>query len=428
MESKMLSAIRRYDMVKPGDTVICAVSGGADSMALLWVMWLLKEKLGITVEAAHFDHNLRGEESKRDAEFVRNFCDFHDIALHCGSGNVIPGPKGLEAAAREARYAYLRSLGGIIATAHTADDNAETMLMHLLRGSGLRGLGGITPVSEGLIRPMLDVTRQEVEDYIADNWLPCVTDSSNHTDQFLRNRLRHGVMPQLKQENPRLAQSLSAAAQRLRQDEELLQNLAGELDGADVLSMRATHPALRRRALERFLRENGLPEPSAAHILQAESLVLSDNPSAHTRFGSRMLTRQYDRLVMVDREAAPMEPVQLPVQGELSLPELGLLVRTEPAQGPEWGETSFSVCPEGPMVLRSRCAGDALTLKSGTKPLKKRFIDRKIPQHLRCAVPVIADSRGLLGVMGFGPDEKRRTGDTWVRITFVQISPVLADE
>ena len=365
----------------------------------------------------------RGGESDRDEAHVRAFCEMRDIPLHVGGGQVTAGEKGLEAAAREARYSYLRSLGGTIATAHTADDNAETLLMHLLRGSGLRGLGGITPVSEGMIRPLLDVTRAEVEDYIAENWLPCVTDSSNATDQFLRNRLRHGVMPLLKQENPRLAVSLSAAAQRLRQDEELLQTLAGELDGADVPAMRTAHPALRRRALERFLRRNGLPEPSAAHILQAESLVLSDNPSAHARFGSRMLTRQYDRLVMVHRETASMEPTELPVQGELRLPEIGLLVRTEPAEGPEWGETSFSVCPEGPMILRSRMAGDELTLKSGTKTLKKRFIDRKIPQHLRCAVPVIADSRGVLGVMGFGPDEKRRAGENWIRVTFVPFSP-----
>ena len=145
MQSKLLSAVRRYEMVKPGERVICAVSGGADSMALLWCLWLEKERLGITVEAAHFNHHLRAEESDRDEAFVRNFCEFHDIPLHLGGGNVVAGKKGLEAAAREARYSYLRSLGGLVATAHTADDNAETVLLHLIRGTGLRGLGGITP-------------------------------------------------------------------------------------------------------------------------------------------------------------------------------------------------------------------------------------------------------------------------------------------
>ena len=103
MLNKMRTALRRYEMVSPGDTVICAVSGGADSMALLWGMFLLKEKLGFRLEAAHFNHGLRGAESDSDAEFVRKFCDFHDIPLHLGSGNVVSGAKGLEAAARDAR-------------------------------------------------------------------------------------------------------------------------------------------------------------------------------------------------------------------------------------------------------------------------------------------------------------------------------------
>ena len=132
---------------------------------------MLREKLDITVEAAHFNHHLRGEESDRDENHVRAFCEMRDIPLHLGGGQIVAGAKGLEAAAREARYAFLRSLNGTIATAHTADDNAETVLMHLLRGSGLRGLGGITPKTDRLIRPMLDVTREEVEAYVEDNWL-----------------------------------------------------------------------------------------------------------------------------------------------------------------------------------------------------------------------------------------------------------------
>ena len=127
MRNKLLEQLRRYDMVRPGDRVICAVSGGADSMALLWAMYLLKEKLQISLEAAHFNHNLRGAESDRDAAFVEDFCRSHGIRCHVGSARVKPGEKGLEAAAREARYAYLQSLPGKIATAHTADDNAETL-------------------------------------------------------------------------------------------------------------------------------------------------------------------------------------------------------------------------------------------------------------------------------------------------------------
>ena len=417
MLNKMLAAIRRYDMVKEGDTIICAVSGGADSMALLWGMYLLQAKLGIRLEAAHFDHNLRGEESREDAEFVRKFCEFHDIPLHMAQGNVVAGKKGLEAAARDARYAYLRSLNGTIATAHTADDNAETVLMHLLRGSGLRGLGGVTPRSEGLIRPMLDVTRQQVEAFLNENYIRHVEDSSNGGDAFLRNRLRHHVMPLLRSENPSIATGLSAAAQRLREDAALLDSLAARLDPTDVPALREAPGPLRRRALEGLLKQNGFPEPSASHIAQAEAVVFSDKPSARTAFGGLTLVRSYDRL-SVQREQIVLEPRPLPPDGITHLPELGLTIKTTPAEGPgDW-----TVCPQGEMVVRSRKSGDTLTTPGGTKSLKKRFIDRKLPQWERSAVPVIADEKGVLAVYGFGVDEARKTGESYVRIEFVPIS------
>ena len=226
MLNKLATFIRKYDMIVPGDRVICAISGGADSVALLFGLYLLKEKLQFRLEAAHFNHRLRGDESDRDEAFVKEFCDRFDIPLHLGSGEVKPGKKGLEAAARDARYAFLRSLPGKIATAHTADDNAETVLLHLVRGTGLKGLCGITPVGDGLIRPMLSITRAEVEAFLQEYCLRHIVDSSNETDAFLRNRLRHHVMPLLKEENPRLAEHLSAMALQLQGEEALLHSQA----------------------------------------------------------------------------------------------------------------------------------------------------------------------------------------------------------
>ncbi len=414
MWNKVLQALRRYDMVKPGDTVICAVSGGADSMALLWCMYLLREKLEIAVEAAHFDHHLRGAESDGDREFVVRFCDFHDIPLHLGQGRIVPGPKGLEAAAREARYAFLRTLPGTIATAHTADDNAETLLLHLVRGTGLRGLGGITPVSPGLIRPMLDVTRQEVEAFLAENWISFRTDSSNRSDAFLRNRIRNHVMPLLKGENPSLSTALSAAAQRLRQDAALLEDLAAALDSTDVPALRSAPGPLRRRALERLLKEHGFCEPSAAHLEQAEAVVFSDNPSARVTLGGLTLRRCYDRL-SVDHAPIVLPVRALPLEGQLALPELGMTVKTTVVTRRE----GFTVCCNGPMVVRARQEGDRITLTGGTKSLKKLFIDRKIPRWDRLAVPVIADDRGVLGVYSIGPDVSRTEG-TLVKVEFLE--------
>ena len=418
MENKVLSFLRQHDMVHPGDRIICAVSGGADSMALLWSLWMLREKLDITVEAAHFNHNLRGEESHRDEQFVRNFCAFHDIPLHVGTGNVVSGKKGLEAAARDARYAFLQSLGGTIATAHTADDNAETLLLHLIRGTGLKGLGGIAPKAPGLIRPMLDITRAEVEAYLADNWISHVEDSSNAGDAFLRNRVRHEIMPLLRRENPAIGPNLSALAQRLREDELTLTALAADVDKRDVSALRKAPKALRSRALVSLLQEAGLPEPNASHIAQAEALVFTEKPSAFARFpGGVILRRNYLRLEYGD-VLPSLTPTPLRPGEPVTLPD-GTLVRLEPATGGENTPYSFEICPSGDIFLRSRQPGDELTTHSGTKSLKKRFIDRKIPAGLRPAVAVAADEQGILGVCGFGPHLPRTAGEHPVRIRFV---------
>ncbi len=423
MLSKLISAINRYGMVSGGETVICAVSGGADSMALLWGMNMLEDKFHIKVEAAHFNHHLRGKESERDEEFVRSFCAFHGIPLHIGHAHVVAGEKGLESAARDARYAFLHSLDGVIATAHTADDNAETVLMHLIRGTGLRGLGGITPKGENLIRPMLDVTRQEVEAFLAENWINHIEDSSNGSDAFLRNRIRHHIMPLLQQENPSIGPNLSAMAQRLRQEDEVIQDLADHVDIHSVSGLRELSPGLRRRALERLLKEAGMPEPNASHIAQAEALVQTDKPSAFSVFsGGVMLRRNYDRLES-GKKSVVLESTELPCNGSVFLASVGLLVRCREAEEIVNSSVEFTVCPAGKMVVRCRLPGDEIRLAGGTKSLKKRFVDQKIPASERMAIPVIADEQGVLGVWGMGANLDRVQGEHPVTIRFEKINP-----
>ena len=407
MLNDLLEQFRRYDMLGPGDRVYVAVSGGADSMALLWGLFLLKEKLGITLWAAHFNHHLRGEESDRDAEFVREFCHRWDIPLAMSGGDIRPGKKGLEAAARDARYAFLRSLPGKVATAHTADDNAETVLMHLVRGTGLKGLGGIAPVSGNVLRPMLSVTREQVMAFLEENHIPHIEDSSNAGDAFLRNRLRHRVMPLLRGENPRLAENISAMARRLRQDEEALSHLADFEEFPSVAQLRQQEPAVRSRMLERFLKNAGVKEPEAEHIALAENLIFSDKPSARANFpGGVTLCRNYDALEVLSEVEMP-EAVTLPMNGNVELPHLGLRVSCREATVLTDSRDSFTVCPQGTIILRCRQSGDAIRLPGGTKSLKKLFIDRKIPTAQRPLIPVVCDETGILGVWGIGADQNR---------------------
>ncbi len=400
MLNKLLKFIRQQDMIQPGDRVICVVSGGADSVALLFALYLLKEKLDLQLEAAHFNHRLRGAESNRDEAFVREFCCRYDIPLHLGSGNVIPGKKGLEAAARDARYGFLRSLPGKIATAHTADDNAETVLMHLIRGTGLKGLGGITPVQGQILRPMLTVTRQEVEAFLEEWCLNHIEDSSNQTDAFLRNRIRHHVIPLLYQENPRIGENLSQMAMRLRKDEEFLSAQANFETLPTVEVLKAMPAAQRSRCLGTFLERNGVLEPGDKEIAMAEALVFSQRPSAEKRFrGGVTIARCYDRLEARQREES-WEETLLPCPGEVRLP--GFLVTCAPAQEMVQTGNTFTVQPQGDLILSFRRSGDSLRLSGGTKSLKRILIDRKIPAARRSRIPVLRDEGGILGVYSIG--------------------------
>lgn len=405
MLNKLTTFIRRQNMISPEQHIICAVSGGADSVALLFALYLLREKMDFSLSAAHFNHHLRDAESDRDQAFVEEFCDRFDIPLYVGEGHVTAGEKGLEAAARDARYAFLRTLPGTIATAHTADDNAETILLHLVRGTGLKGLCGITPVTDGLIRPLLTVTRAEVEAFLEEYHLPHVEDSSNQTDDFLRNRLRHHVMPLLQDENPRLAENLTAMALGLQEEDAVLEDLAQQACTVEIAPLRAMSPGVRKRVLERFLKESGVREPERSHVAMAENLVFSERPSAKASFpGGITVARCYDQLQVLPPEALDAWTSAVSF-GVYHLPGWRMTCRL--ADEIVNTATVFTLPMSDGFCLRQRQTGDAIRLPGGTKSLKKLFIDRKIPVSLRPEIPVLADETGVLGIPGIGPNLDR---------------------
>lgn len=420
MLNKLATSLRVNRMIESGEEIICAVSGGADSIALLFAMKLLTDVWDFKLSAAHFNHHLRGAESDRDEAFVRDFCARYRIPLYVGGAHITPGKKGLEAAARDARYAFFRTLPGKIATAHTADDNAETILMHLVRGTGLKGLGGITPKTDFLIRPMLDITRADVESFLEEYHLPHIEDSSNESDDFLRNRIRHRVMPLLTAENPRFARNLTVMARNLRADENYLTtSMLSQMPG--VQELRTLHRALRLRYLERFLKQNGVPEPEISHLEAMDALVFNDNPSAVGHFpGGVIIARQYDTLVKVT-SPEPIGEIPLPDGGSITVGDYRICVCHEPC---DLSYSKFSVIPRGQMVVRSRKSGDEIRLQGGSRSLKKLFIDRKIPASRRPRIPVIADSLGVLAVAGIGANLDRvGTGEEAVTIFITENIP-----
>jgi tRNA(Ile)-lysidine synthase len=230
--SKAKKTIGRHNMIKSGDKVIVAVSGGPDSVALLLVLLELKKEFKLCLDVAHVNHKLRGKESDQDQAFVRKLCSDLNLNLHSKSFQVRKQARKLklsvEECAREIRYDYLNKLADKlraqkIALGHNRDDQAETVLIRLIRGSGSLGLSGIPPVKDRIIRPLIDAKRVEIERFLKSNNVPFRIDSSNLRTDYLRNRVRLKLLPILKKEyNPKIEEVLSRTASILRAEEQLL--------------------------------------------------------------------------------------------------------------------------------------------------------------------------------------------------------------
>lgn len=431
MRDEVLRFCRENHLFSPGDRVTVALSGGADSMALLTVLCQLRDGLGITVCAAHYNHGLRPEEAQRDEDFVRDWCRTQNIPLSVGRGNVAGRAaqtgESTEEAARKLRYAFLlqAARGGKLATAHTADDNAETLLLHLLRGTGLRGLCGIPPRRETIVRPLLSVTRAQIETFLDENRIPHVEDSTNGEDHCVRNRLRHEVMPLLRRENPSFSRTLARTCGLLRQEEAYLSALAAQAEaqcvlpqgGYDCRALGALEPVLRRRVLLSALRRQGLEDPDAACISRLERLIFSHNPSGTVDLtGGRRARRSYDALLLEPVAETPsFAPVRLCLPGRTELPELGLTVTgffTKNSVFFQKTTTTFYIkcdmITETLWMARPRQPGDRLRRRNGSRSVKRLMIDRKIPAHLRGRLPVITCDGRVAAVWGLGVDEDFR--------------------
>ena len=237
MEQRVLAFMNQTQMLRPGDAVTVALSGGADSVALLLVLHRLAGELGIRLTAAHFHHALRPVEADRDRDFVRALCARLSIPLCLGGQDVAAyareSGRSLEEAARVLRYDFLlQSAPGKLATAHHLDDNAETVLLHLLRGSGPRGLCGIPPVRDRIIRPFLCLTHEEIVAQLTAWGEHRVEDSTNAQDDCLRNRLRHKVIPLLQAENPSFARTLARSCGLLAREDAYLSEIAARAEAS----------------------------------------------------------------------------------------------------------------------------------------------------------------------------------------------------
>jgi tRNA(Ile)-lysidine synthase len=453
--------MRQSGLFKVGDRIGVAVSGGPDSILLLTFIKQLAREMGCTPAAVHFNHHLRGPESDGDERFVRDEALRLGIELIRGEGDVSKVARekhrNLEATARELRYKFFYSLinqGRLdkVATAHTANDQAETVLLKLMRGAGTRGLGGIFPVLESkVIRPFLSVTRAEVEHELEERKLEWRRDSSNENQKLQRNKVRKQLLPFLQKEfNPEIITLLKELADRSRDDEDCLENFAHERarpwrvqEGLEhkipARSLGEFPVAISRRILRQMIHavRGNLLGITYQHIEALRRLASESQSGRRLSLpGGVEVRREFDWLIVAPAPAIATDmeycfPVHIP--GEVSVPSLGLNFRFK-IIGPEDGTRAYNdsgavgfdpLKISGPLVLRNWQAGDRFGGAKGRKArnLKDIFASRKIPQARRRVWPVLVAGSEIVWARDV-PRVPEKTGSPQAKRLLVSVEEI----
>ena len=439
MQKKVIKFIGENDLFTHDDTVVVAVSGGADSVALLDLLAGYGE-LRLRLVVAHLNHCLRGAESDADEAFVRELAANYGVTFVTQAVDVralsLREKLSLEEAGRVARYRFFAEIAAnckarVVALAHHADDQAETVLMRLLRGAGGSGLCAMSAKSAGTyVRPLLAVTRREIEAYLSGRGLGFRSDSSNTDTSFLRNRIRHELIPFLKTYNPAITDRLIATADALSEDEALLEKLTTEAFGhhasfgkerliLDVAGVAAEPRGLRLRLYRRAILEvkGNLSRISARHLSDIDALLLSASPNLSLALPDGYLVKRcYGGLIFLHQSNSYQSfPYEFLVDGPGSYPIAGGGVLTVDFGEPpaSWQEVPATVAyfdaaaVPFPWLVRSFREGDAFSPLGMTrsKKVKKLFIDRKLPLTARRRVPLLFSGETLFWLGGVLPAE-----------------------
>lgn len=441
MSLKALDTIAQYKMLDGFSRVLAGVSGGADSMAMLHLLCSLRGKTGLIIFAAHVNHGLRGEEALRDERYVTEICKKWGVplfVLHADvRGEAKRSGESVEEAGRRVRYEFFARVAGendaVIATAHTLSDCTETILINFTRGTGLRGLCGIPPVRDGIIRPLIRDTRKETEEYCAQNGIQYVNDSTNFERAFARNKIRLDVLPVLREINPSLEQSVCR----------LMDNLS--VDNA-FLSEEAENALLRATTTKGFAVEvlRKLPLPLLSRAVQSAAYRATgmDADTVHIRNMVRLIKEGNARVQLPGGFFAEIshknfyfykaigDSFTFPLKDGVYKNQIyDIIIKTiEINNSKKINYLCFKNgvdCDKikGTSVIRGRLPGDAYRPagRGLAKTLKKLFNEAGVPAGERSSIPCVADEKGLLWVAGFGPDERCKIDEGTKRAFVIEI-------
>ncbi|MGE5380803.1 MAG: tRNA lysidine(34) synthetase TilS [Methylocystaceae bacterium] len=432
LEQKVLTYIREQNMLAPGEKVLLAVSGGSDSTALLAVISALAPELGITIGVVHLDHSLRPS-SWQEAELVEEHCHRFEVPLYTRTTDVRSYCRerrvGLEAGAREVRHQWIKEAAilfgaGHIATAHHRDDQAETVLLHLLRGTGLKGLGGMEPAGKDYIRPLLSCGKEELVNYLKHRGISFLEDESNLDVTYLRNRVRHQLLPLLEADyNPAIRERLFMLGELARQDYEFISTAAvkvsnravrkvdAECWGIDIAVWEKEPAAIRSQIIMQILAQVRGTEDFTKHDIEA-IINLAKSPGSAKMVklsGQVTVTREYGFLYLRSHKkpsGLKSFSYQLTIPGRTVITERKMIITAgyqlpSAAADGQAIALNASVCPVY-LVVRSRCRGDRISLPGGTKKISDWMVDHKIPFRERASQMLLANGQEIVWIEG-GP-------------------------
>lgn len=445
--------MQAHQMALPGDRIIVGVSGGADSMVLLHILKRFAGQADLMLFAAHLNHGLRPE-SAREEDLVHEVCNRWQIPFYSEKVDVADeacrARKSLEEAGRDCRYRYFAHLAqqlgaNRIATAHHQNDQAESVLLHLLRGSGIRGLQGMLPVNGELIRPLLCVDRQRIEQYAREHHIPYCQDESNQDPVFMRNRIRLKLIPFLEQDfNPRIVDGLNRLAAIAQEENQALEQYTEQLwpqvareEGDSVqlsIPELARQPAaLQNRLIYKALREvSGSSDWGGNDIRRIRDLLTGSGSSRVLKLGHHTQVGQvYDRLLLARHlKESPPFCYSATIPGQVDIPETGITYVLEVVDRERWepqADTTYLDMDQlsGPFLIRSRQKGDRFSPVgfTGSKSLKKYFMEQKIPARERNKIPLFVSGQKIYAVLGHRVDQQAAVKTSTQRILVIKALP-----